>query len=70
MEQNTLIEILKPEVESGYLLIKKTYPDEVSFKLLKPTMGVDSGKMFISNKGVIDLKIQSFRNWSEIEWDG
>ena len=32
MEQNTLIEILKPEVEAGYLLIKKTYSDEVSFK--------------------------------------
>lgn len=26
--------------------------------------------MFISPKGVIDLKIQSFRNWREIEWDG
>lgn len=69
-EQNTLIEILKPEVESGYLLIKKTYSDEVSFKLLKPTMGIDNGKMFISKKGIVDLKIQSFRNWSEIEWDG
>ncbi len=70
MEQNTLIEILKPEIESGYLLIKKAYSDEVCFKLLKPTMGIDSGKMFISKKGAIDLKIQSFRNWSEIEWDG
>jgi len=70
MEQNTLIEILKPEVEAGYLLIKKTYSDEVSFKLLKPSMGIDNGKMCISKKGVIDLKIQSFRNWNEIEWDG
>ncbi|WP_133565016.1 hypothetical protein [Marinomonas communis] len=71
MEQNnTLIEILRPEVESGYLLIKKTYSDEVSFKLLKPKMGIDNAKIFISPKGVIDLKIQSFRNWREIEWDG
>lgn len=69
MRANPLIDILKPEVDSGYILIKKEYLDEVSFKILKPIMGIDNGKIYISNKGSIDLKIQSFGNWSEIKWD-
>ncbi|RDL42768.1 hypothetical protein DN730_17635 [Marinomonas piezotolerans] len=69
IEQNTLIEILKPEVESGYLLIKKTYSDEVSFRLTKPFMGLANGKIYLSERGKVELKVESFGTWREVEWN-
>ena len=69
IEQNALVEILKMEVEVGYLINKKVYPDEVLFRLVNHTMGIANGKIFISHSGHASLKIESFGQWKEIEWN-
>lgn len=69
IEQNALVEILKMEVEIGYLIIKKVYSDEVLFRLVNPTMGIANGNIFISHSRQVALKIESFGHWKEIEWN-
>lgn len=69
IEHNTLVDILKMEAETGYLIIKKIYSEEVLFKLASPTMGIANGNIFISHSGQITLKIESFGHWKEIEWN-